>query len=123
MWRLNLQHTDYTNVYANLHTNMYTSHLTYLERSNDMKEIKNVQGSTEQAQPLIVNKDTVYVHTNIVQATDEDGNIVDGLYVYDEVQYTKDEYIQIMAEKNSQLEQEVIDTQLALCELYESVGA
>ena len=84
-----------------------------------MKEIKNVQGSSQQAQPLIVNKDTVYVHTNIVQATDEDGNIVDGLYVYDEVQYTKDEYIQIMAEKNSQLEQEVIDTQLALCDIYE----
>ena len=88
-----------------------------------MKEIKNVQGSTKQAQPLIVNKDTVYVHTNIVQATDEDGNVVDNLYVYDEVQYTKDEYIQIMAEKNSQLEKELTDTQLALCELYESVGA
>ena len=88
-----------------------------------MKEIKNVQGSLQQAQPLIVNKDTVYVHTNIVQATDEDGNVVDGLYVYDEVQYTKDEYIQIMAEKNSQLEKELTDTQLALCELYESVGA
>ena len=88
-----------------------------------MKEIKNVQGSSQQAQPLIVNKDTVYVHTNIVQATDEDGNVVDNLYVYDEVQYTKDEYIQIMAEKNSQLEKELTDTQLALCELYESVGA
>ena len=88
-----------------------------------MKEIKNVQGSSQQAQPLIVNKDTVYVHTNIVQATDKDGNVVDGLYVYDEVQYTKDEYIQIMAEKNSQLEKELTDTQLALCELYESVGA
>ena len=88
-----------------------------------MKEFKNVQGSLQQAQPLIVNKDTVYVHTNIVQATDEYGNVVDNLYVYDEVQYTKDEYIQIMAEKNSQLEKELTDTQLALCELYESVGA
>ena len=88
-----------------------------------MKEIKNVQGSLQQAQPLIVNKDTVYVHTNIVQSKDKDGNVVDNLYVYDEVQYTKDEYIQIMAEKNSQLEKELTDTQLALCELYESVGA
>ena len=88
-----------------------------------MKEFKNVQGSLQQAQPLIVNKDTVYVHTNIVQSTDEDGNAVDNLYVYDEVQYTKDEYIQIMAEKNSQLEKELTDTQLALCELYESLGA
>ena len=86
-----------------------------------MKEIKNVQGSSQQAQPLIVNKDTVYVHTNIVQATDEDGNVVDGLYVYDEVQYTKDEYIQIMAEKNSQLEQEITETQMALCDIYEAI--
>ncbi len=87
-----------------------------------MKEIKNVQGSTEQAQPLIVNKDTVYVHTNIVQATDEDGNVVDGLYVYDEVQYTKDEYIQIIAEKNETLERDLTDTQLAIAEIYESLA-
>ena len=87
-----------------------------------MKEFKNVQGSTKQAQPLIVNKDTVYVHTNIVQATDEDGNIVDGLYVYDEVQYTKDEYIQIIAEKNETLERDLTDTQLAIAEIYESLA-
>ena len=87
-----------------------------------MKEIKNVQGSSQQAQPLIVNKDTVYVHTNIVQATDEDGNIVDGLYVYDEIQYTKDEYIQIIAEKNETLERDLTDTQLAIAEIYESLA-
>ena len=87
-----------------------------------MKEIKNVQGSYEQAQPLIIGKTTVYVHTNIVQATDEDGNIVDGLYVYDEVQYTKDEYIQMIAEKNETLERDLTDTQLAIAEIYESLA-
>ena len=87
-----------------------------------MKEIKNVQGSSQQAQPLIVNKDTVYIHTNIVQATDEYGNIVDGLYVYDEVQYTKDEYIQMIAEKNETLERDLTDTQLAIAEIYESLA-
>lgn len=87
-----------------------------------MKEIKNVQGSSQQAQPLIVNKDTVYVHTNIVQATDEDGNVVDGLYVYDEVQYTKDEYIKLMADKNETLERDLTDTQLAIAEIYESLA-
>ena len=86
-----------------------------------MKEIKNVQGSTEQAQPLIVNKDTVYVHTNIVKAKDKEGNVIDNLYVYDEVQYTKDEYIQIMAEKNETLERDLTDTQLAIAEIYESL--
>ena len=88
-----------------------------------MKEIKNVQGSSQQAQPIIVNKDTVYVHSNISQATDEDGNILDNLYVYDEVQYTKDEYIKLISDKNETLEKEVTETQLALCELYESLGA
>ena len=88
-----------------------------------MKEIKNVQGSSQQAKPLIVGKTTVYVHSNIVQATDEDGNVIDDLYVYDEIQYTKDEYIKVMADKNETLEKELTDTQLALCELYESVGA
>ena len=87
-----------------------------------MKEIKNVQGSLQQAQPLIVNKDTVYVHTNIVQATDEDGNVIDDLYVYDEIQYTKDEYIQIIAEKNETLERDLTDTQLAIAEIYESLA-
>ena len=87
-----------------------------------MKEIKNVQGSSQQAQPLIVNKDTVYVHTNIVQATDEDGNVIEDLYMYDEVQYTKDEYIQIMAEKNETLERDLTDTQLAIAEIYESLA-
>lgn len=86
-----------------------------------MKELKNVQGSKEQAKPLIVGKTTVYVHTNIQQLKDEDGNLTD-IYSYDEVQYTKDEYIQVLADKNDVLEQDVINTQLALCELYESLG-
>ena len=88
-----------------------------------MKEIKNVHGSSQQAQPLIIGKTTVYVHSNIVQATDNDGNVIDDLFVYDEIQYTKDEYIKVIAEKNNTLEKELTDTQLALCELYESVGA
>ena len=87
-----------------------------------MKEIKNVQGSLQQAQPLIIGKTTVYVHSNIVQAKDADGNVIDDLYVYDEIQYTKDEYIKMMADKNESLEKEVTETQLALCELYESLG-
>ena len=86
-----------------------------------LKEIKNVQGSLQQAQPLIVGKTTVYVHTNIVQAKDEDGNIIDDLYVYDEIQYTKDEYIKIISEKNETLENDLIETQLALCDIYEKM--
>ena len=86
-----------------------------------MKEFKNIQGSKEQAKPLIVGKTTVYVHENIEQQKDEDGNLTD-VYTYDETQYSKDEYIQILSEKNIILEQDMLNTQLALCEIYESIG-
>ena len=39
-----------------------------------------------------------------------------------EVQYTKDEYIQIIAEKNETLERDLTDTQLAIAEIYESLA-
>lgn len=82
-----------------------------------------VRGSESQAKPLIVGVDTVYVHTNIEQVTtDTEGNSVEGLYQYNEVQYDKDEYIQIMSEKNAALEAEITSTQLALCDVYETLG-
>ena len=42
------------------------------------------------------------------------------LYVFGTI--TKDEYIKLISEKNAQLESRVIDTQLALCEVYELLG-
>ena len=82
-----------------------------------------VRGSESQAKPLIVGVDTVYVHTNIEQVkTDAEGNAVEGLYRYNEVQYDKDEYIQLMSEKNAALEAEITSTQLALCDVYELIG-
>lgn len=86
-----------------------------------MKVIGMVQGNTEQAKPLVVGKDTVYVHTDIVPV-EEDGKVVENLFSYTEVQYGKDEYIELMSHQNEQLCKDLIDTQLALCELYESIG-
>lgn len=80
-----------------------------------MIDVGIVQGNTEQAKPLIIGKDTVYVHTDIVPVTtDADGHEVDNLFEYHEIQYSKDEYIQMLNDN-------VTDTQLALCELYESM--
>ena len=62
-----------------------------------MKNNGRVQGSAEQAKPLIVGKTTVYVHTNIRELPpNEHGGV---LYEYDEVQYDKDEYIVERQEK------------------------
>lgn len=83
-----------------------------------MKNIGLVYGSTQQAQPLVVGKTIVYVHTDI-KPVERDGKIIKNLFSYDEIQYTKDEYIQLMAEENERLNNELTDTQLALCEVYE----
>ena len=88
-----------------------------------MKNMGIIQGSAAQAQPLIVGVDTVYVHTNIKAVTkDAEGNKVEGLFQFNEIQYTKDEYIKLVSEKNDELEGQLTDTQLALIELYESMG-
>lgn len=87
-----------------------------------MKNMGIIQGSKIQAQELIVGVDTVYVHTNIELVThDEDGNLLDGIYQYEEIQYGKDEYIELMAKKSAEVEQELTSTQLALIDIYESL--
>lgn len=43
------------------------------------------------------------------------------MYEYNLIQYTKEEYIQMQGEEIDALEDEVLTTQEALCELYESI--
>ena len=50
---------------------------------------------------MVVDVDTVHVHSNIVKLEkDSQGNPVDDLYQYEEIQYDKDEYIHKMSEKS-----------------------
>lgn len=44
------------------------------------------------------------------------------VYIYDVTEYTKDEYIGLLREKNAELENEILDTQVALCDVYEMIG-
>lgn len=54
------------------------------------------------------------MHTDIVKLEEDiEGNKTDNLYEYNEIQYTKDEYIELLA-------QQVTETQIALIELFES---
>jgi hypothetical protein len=61
-----------------------------------MQDMGIVRGAAEQAIPVVIGKTTVYVHTDIepVEDTPE-------LYQYREIQYGKDEYIQMMAEQSA----------------------
>ncbi len=83
-----------------------------------MKDLGIVYGSAEQAEPLIIGVDTVYVHTDItplINENDADSHI----FKYHEIQYGKDEYIKLISEKNTELENQLTNTQVALCEIYE----
>lgn len=82
-----------------------------------MKDYGRVQGSKEAAQQLVIGKDTVYVHTNIKEIYIEE--FATTLYEYDEIQYEKDEYIKLMAEKNTELESRLLQAQTAIVSIYE----
>lgn len=86
-----------------------------------MKDVGIVKGSEAQAKDIIISVDTVYVHSDIKKVQKKDEKDPD-VWEYHEIQYDKDEYIKIMAEKNKALEKQVTDTQLALTELYEMKG-
>ena len=59
-----------------------------------MKEFKDVQGSKESAKELIIGKDTVYIHKNIRKLEDDDLMKDADMYIYDEIQMSKDEYLE-----------------------------
>lgn len=73
-----------------------------------MIDVGVIRGSKEQAKELIIGTDTVYVHSNIKPVETEDGSEI---YEYNETQYTKDEYIHLLAEKNTTLENQMESTQ------------
>jgi len=79
-----------------------------------MKEIKRAQGSKESSLPIVIGTDTIYVHSNIVDL----GN---GLYEYDEIQYTYYEYLPIIMEQNQELKDNNVSAQLQIDTLFASI--
>lgn len=78
--------------------------------------------STEKPEPKVMDEYHVYINTNI---TTYEEDLEEGLikgYEYHQIQYDKDEYIQLISDKNSELENQITDIQLALCEIYEGVS-
>lgn len=65
---------------------------------------------------------SVWINENIteVAVSDEEREYTE--YEYNQKQYTKDEYIQLLDDNNAELAQQITDTQLALCDVYEMLG-
>lgn len=59
-----------------------------------MRKLKDVIGSKEASKELIIGKDTVYIHANIRSYENKEKESSD-LYIYDEIQMSKTEYLGI----------------------------
>lgn len=64
---------------------------------------------------------SVWVNTNIVKVDVQTESEIHTEYEFNQVRYTKDEYIKLIDERNTTLESQLTDTQLALCEIYEGM--
>lgn len=62
-----------------------------------MIKLKDVIGSKEASKELVIGKDTVYIHTNIRPYEDknDDKEEKSDLYIYDEVQMSLHEYLEV----------------------------
>ena len=78
-----------------------------------MKDYGFVQSGVK-PEEKVVDEYSVWVNTDIAETADG--------WEYHMVQYTKDEYIKLMVDKNAALEEQLTDTQLALCDVYEMIG-
>ena len=70
--------------------------------------------STVRPEAKVVDEYSVWVNTDISEINDG--------WEYHMVQYTKDEYIKLMVDKSAALEEQLTDTQIALCDVYEMIG-
>lgn len=79
--------------------------------------------STVRPDPMTMDEYSVWLHRNIREITENEGTEYEFRgYEYDCVQYSKNEYIAKQTRDHAALEQKLIDTELALCELYEMLG-
>ena len=64
----------------------------------------------------------VFVAQDIQPVTEDHGEETFEGFSFTLIEYDKDEYIRMMSDKNESLEQELTNTQMALCDVYELIG-
>ena len=69
--------------------------------------------------PLVIDEKSVWENTDVKEVEVEYEGETYIEYEFDQKRYTKNEYIALLRRKNEQIESQITDTQLALCEVYE----
>lgn len=79
--------------------------------------------STVKPEPIVIDEFSVWQHTNIQDVSENVGEENEFVgFEYNMIQFTKDEFILNQAAEKEALQQQITDTQLALCEVYELMG-
>ena len=78
--------------------------------------------STEKPEEKIIDEHSVWINTDISEIEEPVGEDTFTGWEFNQVQYSKDEYIKLMDDKNTDLETQLTNTQLALCDVYEFIG-
>ena len=88
-----------------------------------MKDLGIVQ-STEKPSDIDIRETKVFVASDVKEVKEEGTDERPGFsgYSYNLKEYDKDEYIKILQDKNTELETETTQVQVALTEVYEMIG-
>ena len=88
-----------------------------------MKEYGKVR-STKQPEQKVIDDYSVWIAENITPVTEAGTDEQPGFtgYEYDLTQYTKDEYIKMIDDRNASLEDQMTQAQEAMCEIYEMMA-
>ncbi len=80
--------------------------------------------STVRPDEKVIDEFSVWIASDIQEVSEEGVGDQEGFtgYEYNLMQYGKDEYIKMIDDKNADLEQQMTDTQIALCDVYEMLG-
>ena len=79
--------------------------------------------STIKPEPIVIDEFSVWQHTNIQPVSENVGEENEFVgFEYEMIQYGKDEFILNQAAEKEVLQQQITDTQLAVCEVYEMMA-
>ena len=78
--------------------------------------------STVEPLAVEITASKVFVASDIEEITVTMGEDTHVEFQFNLIEYDKDEYIRMMSDKNESVEQELTNTQIALCDVYETIG-
>lgn len=81
--------------------------------------------STVKPDEMLMDEFSVWIHTDMKEVNEPETDNQAGFtgYEFNMVQYDKDEFIIMQSKKNTDLESQLTNTQLALTEVYEMLNA